>query len=71
MRTAAYAVIPTLIYGIVTLILNLARELDGPYPFLQVYRQPAIASVGWFVAIIGGNYLIALAVRAVSKPRKR
>ena len=65
------AVIPTLIYGIVTLILNLARELDGPYPFLQVYRQPAIASVGWFVAIIGGNYLIALAVRAVSKPRKR
>ena len=70
MRAAAYAVIPTLIYGIVTLILNLARKLDGPYPFLQIYRQPAIASVGWFVAIIGGNYLIALAVGAVSKPRR-
>lgn len=70
MRAAVYAVIPTLLYGITTLILNLLRKLDGPYPFLHVYRQPAITSVGWFVAIIGGNYLIALAVRAVSKPRK-
>lgn len=70
LRAAALAVIPTLIYGIVTLVLNLARRLDGPYPFLRVYRQPVPMSVFWFVAIIGGNYLIALAVRAIAKAPK-
>ena len=67
LRDAALAVIPTLVYAIITLILNLARRLDGPYPFLRVYRQPVSASAFWFVAILGGNYLIALAVRAIAK----
>ena len=70
LRDAAIAVIPTLIYAIIALILNLARRMDGPYPFLRVYRQPVSASAFWFAAILGGNYLIALAVRAMAKGSK-
>ena len=70
LRDAAIAVIPTLIYAIIALILNLARRLDGPYPFLRVYRQPVSASAFWFAAILGGNYLIALAIRAMAKGSK-
>ena len=58
-RDAFYAMLPTLCYAIVTTSLNVARVIQGPYPFLYVYEQPVWASVLWFVAIPGGGYLFA------------
>ncbi len=63
---AFYAMLPTFVYGTVTLILNILRKLDGPYPFLHVYEQPVYMSVIWFIAIIGGSYLLALGIRALA-----
>lgn len=38
----------SLFYGIVALILNALRIMDGPYFFLQVYEQSAGVIVTWF-----------------------
>ena len=60
----------TLIYGIVLIILNILKVVDGPYPFLQVYRQPVIVSIIWAVTILGIAYLLALILRILNN-RKR
>lgn len=49
----------TLVYGVVTLSLNILRVMEGPYPFLMVYRQPVLASVAWMAVMIGGAYAVA------------
>lgn len=38
----------TILYGIVTLILNIAKILKGPYFFLEVYSTPAGTIAMWF-----------------------
>lgn len=58
-RKAAVALIPTVIYAAVTVTLNIAKVMEGPYPFLYVYKQPVYMSVIWVAVIIGGAYLIA------------
>ena len=58
-RSALFALIPTIIYAIVGITMNIMRLWDGPYPFLQVYNQPVWASFGWGVVILGCAYLIA------------
>lgn len=65
-RHALYALIPTIIYAVVSVILNILRVMEGPYPFLYVYKQPVYMSVIWFIAIVGGAYLLALALRALN-----
>ena len=58
-KSALIALIPTIIYAIVGIAMNIARLWDGPYPFLQVYNQPIWASFGWAIVILGVAYLIA------------
>ena len=55
----------TLIYGLIMLWGNYKRVIDGPYPFLRVYNQSALATVLWVCALIiligaiaSGVYLI-------------
>ena len=62
-RDALLALAPTVIYAVVSAVLNILRVMVGPYPFLHVYEQPVWASVLWFIAIPGGAYLIALLLR--------
>lgn len=47
------AMIPTVIYAVVLVILNVIHVLEGPYPFLKVYEQPIWVSVIWTVLILG------------------
>jgi hypothetical protein len=49
----------TFVYGLIAIILNYLRMLEGPYPFLYVYRQPLWATIAWIIGIIGGAYAIA------------
>ena len=65
------ALIPTLVYGIVMLILNGARVVDGPYPFLRVYNQPVWATILWFVGIFLGAFLLGLVLRLLRKAANR
>jgi len=61
------SLIPTIIYAIISVILNILKVMDGPYPFLHVYNQPIYASVLWIIVILGGAYLIALGIKKIKK----
>jgi hypothetical protein len=58
-RPVWWAFFPTVLYAAVTLTLNVASVLDGPYPFLRVREQPVLTSILWVVLILGGAYLLA------------
>lgn len=66
-KSASFALIPTIIYAVILITLNLLRIVEGPYPFLRVYAQPFYLSLIWFILIVGGAYLIAYGL-AKSKP---
>lgn len=56
---ASRALIFTLAYALIAIILNIAKIIRGPYPFLFVYEQPIWASIAWIIGILGGAYGIA------------
>ena len=41
----------TLIYGVICVILNYARVLDGPYFFMKVYEESVGTIIMWFAVI--------------------
>lgn len=47
------ALIPTLSYALIGIILNICKVTEGPYFFLMVYAQPWYASVIWCIVILG------------------
>jgi hypothetical protein len=53
-KDVAPAMIFTLVYAAIMIILNIAKVVVGPYPFLMVYNQPIWASVAWCIGILGG-----------------
>ena len=60
------ALIPTAVYAAVTVALNAARLLDGPYPFLKVHDQPVWMSVLWCTVILAGAAALAGALYAAN-----
>ena len=48
--------LPTIIYGIIMISLNISKVFSGPYKFLLVYEQPWFMTVIWCVII----FLISL-----------
>jgi hypothetical protein len=57
--------VPTLIYGVIMIVLNLLQLAEGPYPFLRVTQQPWFASVLWIGGILAGAYGIAWMLRTL------
>lgn len=53
------ATIPTLIYAVVAVTLNLLNVIEGPYPFLCVYEQPLHLSILWLILFIDIAFLSA------------
>lgn len=58
-KTIWLAIIPTFIYGIILMILNILKVVIGPYPFLMVYNQAWYVSIIWIIIIFVVNYLLA------------
>ena len=58
--------LPTIGYAIIALILNFAKLLYGPYPFLHVYEQPVYMSFVWLVVILSMAYVLALILRVIN-----
>jgi len=67
LRHALLAVIPTILYGVILLRLNITGRYAGPYPFLYVHRQPVFMTVIWCAAIVGGTFLIMQGLRLLSR----
>lgn len=57
---------PTILYGIVTISLNIAKVMYGPYAFLHVYEQSIAMSVIYGVVIFGIAYVIGYFLWKVS-----
>lgn len=53
----------TLIYGIILIILNLIKIVDGPYPFLKIYKQPLFLTFIWVILILSISYIVAYILR--------
>lgn len=58
-KTIYLAMLPTLLYGIVLVILNLTNTVVGPYPFLMVNANTPLVSIICMTVILVLNYLIA------------
>ena len=58
----AKAMIPTLLYAVVAILLNLCRVIEGPYFFLMVYAQPWRLSVVLCMLVLGIAGFLALLV---------
>jgi hypothetical protein len=61
-RVAIKALIPTVIYAVILIILNILKIVVGPYPFLMVYKQAIYLSFLWVILIIGGSFGFAYLV---------
>lgn len=64
------ALIPTLLYAIFALVLNLFRIIEGPYPFLEVYEQGAFNTIIWFLLIGIMVFLISLILKKLNSVKK-
>ena len=64
--TSLVAMIPTVIYAVIAISMNITRKLDGPYPFLRVHEQPVYMSIIWTVVIIGGAWAAGLGIWRLS-----
>ncbi len=45
------SLVPTLIYAVIVLILNIYRIVDGPYVFLRVHKNGFIGTVLWLLVV--------------------
>lgn len=58
--------VPTLIYGVITLTMNVRHVYYGPYPFLRIHQQTTAETIFWCTAIPLGNWVLAAAMRMLS-----
>jgi len=58
-KHAAMAVIPTVIYGVVTIVMVSKRVYSAPYFFFRVTQQPWYETVKWMAVIVGGNFAVS------------
>lgn len=65
LRCAGRALIPTIIYGVPVLALNLLKCMEGPYEFLMVYRQSPIMSIILCTAVLLIAWGVALGIHAL------
>ncbi len=63
------AIIPTLIYGITCIILNLTKTIEGPYPFFYLYKLPWFLSTLWLMGVVGVAILISWIVFYIHNKR--
>ncbi len=64
------ALIPTILYALISTLLNVLKLLHGPYPFLYVYEQPVWQSILYGVVIVGGAFLVAELLWIITKKKK-
>ena len=55
----------TIIYSIIILSLNIFKVIVGPYPFLKVYENSVYVSFIWIVLILGGSFLLGIALEKI------
>lgn len=57
----------TIIYAAILIVLNILKIVEGPYPFLLVYKQPIFHSILWTVIILAITCAIALILKKINE----
>ena len=70
-RSILIGSVPTLLYAVFSITLNILKVINGPYPFLLVYEQPVYMSVIWFFVIMGIGAGFAAIVRLLHNKQLR
>lgn len=55
----------TIIYAAIFITLNILKVVEGPYPFLMVYKQPVYMSIIWFIVIVGGAFGLSMLIMKI------
>ena len=66
-----FALLPTMLYGVICLVLNFLRIITGPYPFFYIYVLPWYYSAPSLVGILLVSYFIAFILIAVRNKQQR
>lgn len=66
-----YALVPTVIYGTITILLNAVGVMEGPYPFLRVRDQSIIMSIIWIIIVYALNYVIARLILTLNRKESK
>ncbi|WP_281165468.1 hypothetical protein [Liquorilactobacillus sicerae] len=59
LKAAGEVMLPTILYGLVTITLNILGVIRGPYPFLMVKQQSVWTTFLWLVLILAINFGVA------------
>ena len=58
-KHALIAIIPTVLYGIITITMIVRNVYSAPYFFFRVTTQPWYETVKWMTIIVSGNFAVA------------
>lgn len=70
-KHALKALLPTLVYGAISLCLNAVGAYSGPYPFLRVREQAGYVTAVGCIAVLGVNYALSRSLAALSCIRRK
>lgn len=59
LKVAWKVMLPTILYGLITINLNIFGVIRGPYPFLMVKQQPFWITLLWLILILLINFGVA------------
>lgn len=65
-QAALICLIPTFLYAIVSVLMNVTKRWNGPYPFLKVYENGWKKSLITAVVLLISFYLIAVALLSMN-----
>ena len=57
----------TFVYGAIMVPLNILKVIEGPYPFLMVYKQSIFMIIIWLIVIVGGTTLLGFLLYKIKK----
>lgn len=66
-NTWIIGILPTVIYALIVIGLNIFKVIEGPYPFLMVYKQPIYMSIIWVIIIISIAIIISKLLLKIRK----
>lgn len=67
----SFVILPTLVYGIIMIILNIFGVVVGPYPFFMVYRFHWVIVTLWCAGVILWSYLMSVICWLLSGSKAR
>ena len=70
-RDSIFALFPTILYGVIILILVGFKAIKPPYFFFDIYSQPVYSIVLWLLGLVGFIFLLYLLLAHINNRRTK